>query len=112
MRIYLDNGATTIWEAWDADDAKKDGRYVSFNHYAFGCVDDWVMRHIAGINTDTVGYNHLIICPDVDSGVLEFTRKFVTNAGVVEVGVIITSQSWNASVNSFEILRCTNFAFL
>lgn len=81
----VDHGATTIWEAWDADDAKKDGRYISFNHYAFGCVDDWMMRHIAGINTDTIGYKHLIICPDVNSGVLEFTRKFVTNAGVVEV---------------------------
>ena len=25
-----DHGATTIWEAWDADDAKKGGRFVSF----------------------------------------------------------------------------------
>lgn len=81
----VNHGATTIWESWDADDAARGGRYVSFNHYAFGCVDDWICRHIAGIDSDTPGYSHIVIRPDMDSHLSWCRRTFECEAGEISV---------------------------
>lgn len=61
-------GATTIWESWDA--VMENGRpnKTSFNHYAFGCVGDWIYRTILGLKQKTVGYKEIIIEPDFDCG--------------------------------------------
>jgi len=64
----VEHGATTIWEAWDA--IRPDG-YVSkmsYNHYAFGCVGDWMYRRIAGIRKLSPGYKHIEIKPGLESG--------------------------------------------
>ncbi len=62
----VDKGATTIWETWDA--IKPDGKVgmQSFNHYAFGCVGDWLYRFVAGVDKDQPGYKHIIIKPEPD----------------------------------------------
>src|SRR5699024_281690 len=39
-------GATTIWESWEMYDAEGHPKNESFNHYAFGCVDDWLFREV------------------------------------------------------------------
>lgn len=58
-------GATTMWEGWEA--IAPDGRVtdLSFNHYAFGCVDDWLYRRLAGIQLEGPGYRESRIEPDV-----------------------------------------------
>lgn len=84
----VDHGATSIWEAWDADDARSTKRVVSFDHYAFGCVDDWICRKIAGIDSDTPGFSHIIIHPEADERITSCRRTFESEAGTVEV-------SWN-----------------
>ena len=81
----VDHGATAIWEAWDADDAKRTGRFVSFNHYAFGCVDDFIFRHIAGIDSEEPGFSHIVIRPDPDCGLAFCDRKFECEAGTIAV---------------------------
>lgn len=81
----VDHGATTIWEAWDADDAKAGGRYVSFDHYAFGCVDEWLCRHIGGIESDTPGFSHVFIRPDDGKRLTFCTRTFECEAGMIKV---------------------------
>ena len=81
----VDHGATAIWEAWDADDAKKPGRFVSFDHYAFGCVDDWMERAICGIDTDQAGFKHFVIRPQYDSKLISCERTFESEAGMVSV---------------------------
>ena len=45
----IEHGATTVWENWDA--VRENGAVdkCSFNHYAFGCVGDFMYRRIAGI---------------------------------------------------------------
>ena len=84
--IYeVDHGATTIWEAWDADDAALGNRFVSFNHYAFGCVDDWICRHIAGIDSDTPGFGHILIQPDTTAPLDWCHRAFECEAGKIKV---------------------------
>jgi alpha-L-rhamnosidase len=59
----VERGATTIWETWDA--IAPDGRVnlASFNHYAFGCVGDWIYRFVAGLGKDQPGYKHIVIDP-------------------------------------------------
>ena len=81
----VDHGATAIWEAWDADEAMDSGRVVSFQHYAFGCVDDWMCRHIAGISSETPGYRHLVITPEPDERLTSFERTFESEAGTIRV---------------------------
>ncbi len=81
----VDNGATAIWEAWNADEAKHTGRFVSFDHYAFGCVDDYICRRLCGIDSHTPGFDHVTIAPQKDSRIFWFRRKLDTVHGPVEV---------------------------
>lgn len=78
-------GGTTIWENSFGYDEQGNPGNLSFNHYSFGCVADWIYRHVAGIDTDTAGYTHLIIHPDIDSGVTFCEREFMTSQGKVKV---------------------------
>lgn len=60
-------GATTMWERWDALDEK--GRFykgngadmVSFNHYAYGAVGDFLYSRILGIEPVEAGYQRFRI---------------------------------------------------
>jgi alpha-L-rhamnosidase len=73
----LANGATTIWERWDALDENGvctigddgTGGMISFNHYAFGAVGDFLYRRIAGIEAETGGYQTFRIQPIVGEGI-------------------------------------------
>jgi alpha-L-rhamnosidase len=64
----VERGATTIWESWDAISPNGHVNTASFNHYAFGCVGDWMYRFIAGLNRDQAGYKHIRIQPDLAQG--------------------------------------------
>ncbi len=64
----VDHGATTIWESWDAIAPDGPPRTLSLNHYAFGCVDDWLYRRVAGITLEAPGYRAMRFEPDVDCG--------------------------------------------
>ncbi len=59
----IEHGATTMWENWDA--IREDGTVdkCSFNHYAFGCVGDFMYRRIAGIQNAGNGYDKIRIAP-------------------------------------------------
>lgn len=64
----INHGATTMWENWDA--VKEDGRVdcCSFNHYAFGCVGDFMYRRILGIQNAGIGYDKILIAPAYHCG--------------------------------------------
>ncbi|MGW9111784.1 family 78 glycoside hydrolase catalytic domain [Microbacterium sp. NPDC055683] len=64
----VDNGATTIWETWDGVAPDGTIREMSFNHYAFGCVDDWLFRRLAGIAPTSPGWRTARIEPDLACG--------------------------------------------
>ena len=74
----IENGATTIWERWDGY-VKGRGFQMpgmnSFNHYAFGAVDEWMWRNIVGINPDEQhpGFKHFVVHPEL-SGDLTWAR--------------------------------------
>lgn len=79
----VDHGATTIWEAWDADDAAQGNRIVSFNHYAFGCVDDFLARRIAGLQPEAPGYTKIRIAPRLMGGLTSLDRTFCSENGEI-----------------------------
>jgi alpha-L-rhamnosidase len=65
----VEQGATTIWERWNSYTrdkgfgGKQNAEMNSFSHYAFGAVCEWMMRTLAGIDTDSPGYQRIIIRP-------------------------------------------------
>ena len=79
----VDRGATTVWERWDAilpdgsihsgamdalptEDASEDeSGMLSFNHYAYGAMIDWVYRTVAGLapDADDPGYRTVHVAP-------------------------------------------------
>lgn len=77
----VDAGATTIWENCFGYDAEGNPGQLSFNHYSFGCVDDWMFRYIGGIDTDTPGFKHLIFAPKPDEKLEWARREFETPQG-------------------------------
>jgi len=66
-------GATSIWESWQA--ILPDGRCsnVSMQHYAFGCIQDWIFRNIVGIQKLAPGYKKIRFKPDFQCG-LNFVK--------------------------------------
>lgn len=45
-------GATTIWERWNSmlpNGMVNSNSMVSFNHYAYGAIGDWLYRWAAGL---------------------------------------------------------------
>ena len=51
----VDQGATTVWERWNGYTKEKGYGPVgmnSFNHYAYGCVLEWLFSAAAGIRPD------------------------------------------------------------
>lgn len=77
----VDHGATTIWESWDAVAPDGTPRPTSFNHYAFGCVDDWLYRRVAGLRATAPGYRCAVIEPDLEAGPAEVAAHVTTPYG-------------------------------
>lgn len=84
----VEMGATTVWERWDAirpdgsihpgtmstpfeEGESEEGNMLSFNHYAYGAVIDWVYRHLAGIAPDMAepGYRRIVFSPRPADGI-------------------------------------------
>ena len=98
------NGATTVWERWDAimpDGSIHDGsmtplndaeqveghepHMLSFNHYAYGAVIDWVYRNVGGVapDVDTPGYRRIILAPHPCTEVTSASTEISTGLGTV-----------------------------
>ncbi len=79
----VEHGATTIWETWDAISPNGHVNTASFNHYAFGCVGDWMYRFIAGLNRDQAGYKHIRIQPDLAPGLTFAKASYLSIYGEI-----------------------------
>ena len=58
----LENGATTLWEHWEKEEA-----VYSHNHPMFGSVSEWFCKGLAGINPvpSSVGFDKIVIHPQI-----------------------------------------------
>lgn len=85
--LYMvERGATTIWENWEA--VRPDGTVTesSFNHYAFGCIGDWIYQNIGGIMPGAPGYKHIIFAPDIFCGMNHADCSLITPFGRAHCG--------------------------
>ncbi len=64
----VQQGATSIWENWNA--IRPDGTITtsSYNHYALGSVGEWIYRHIGGLRCLAPGWREIEYAPDVNCG--------------------------------------------
>ena len=65
-------GATTIWERWDAynlDTSFGTSSMNSFNHYSYGACLEWMYNYMSGIQGEesSPAYKHFILQPTVDA---------------------------------------------
>lgn len=79
----VDTGGTTIWENTFGYDEEGNPGHLSFNHYAFGCVAEWMYRRIAGIDAGKAGFKEIIIAPHPDGSIRSCSRTYRTEYGDV-----------------------------
>ncbi len=56
-------GATTMWENWMAIPEDHNSARASMNHFAYGCVGDFLYREILGLQKGAPGYETIIVDP-------------------------------------------------
>ena len=95
----VDNGATTIWERWNSymeSEGMGPSGMNSFNHYAYGCVCQWIWETAAGIAADPAepGFKHIIMkpVPDKRLGWLDACYKSV--AGEIKSSWKYEGDTW------------------
>ena len=84
----VDNGATTIWERWNSytiESGMAPNGMNSFNHYAYGCVCQWLWEYAAGIAADPAqpGFKHIIMRPVPDPRLGSLSAEFRSPAGLI-----------------------------
>src|SRR6185295_629090 len=85
------NGATTIWERWDAilpDGTQHSVGMNSFNHYAYGSVCQWLFESIAGFRPDPAipGFRNIILEPTIIPELAPVEASHDSAAGRIEAG--------------------------
>ena len=95
----VDNGATTIWERWNSymlDKGMGPKGMNSFNHYAYGCVCEWIWETAAGIAADpaTPGFKHIIMRPIPDKRLGHITAEYNSAAGLIKSAWKYEGDKW------------------
>jgi alpha-L-rhamnosidase len=110
----VSKGATTVWERWDAirpdgsihpgnmrsPESAEEGHMLSFNHYAYGAVIDWVYRNLAGLAPDLEqpGYRHVVFAPKPPTGISWARASVDTSFGEVAIDWRIDEGSLAAEI--------------
>jgi alpha-L-rhamnosidase len=84
------HGATTMWERWDA--IRPDGTVrleaaamLSFNHYAYGAVANWLYRTVAGLAPAAPGYREIRFAPQPGGDLTSASAKIHTPYGEASI---------------------------
>ena len=95
----VDNGATTIWERWNsymASEGMGPSGMNSFNHYAYGCVCQWIWETAAGIAADPAepGFKHIIMKPVPDKRLGHLDACYKSAAGEIKSSWKYEGDTW------------------
>jgi alpha-L-rhamnosidase len=95
----VDNGATTIWERWNSytlESGMGPKGMNSFNHYAYGCVCQWLWETAAGIATDLAapGFKHIRLAPVPDKRLGHLEAEYNSAAGLVKSAWRYEGDKW------------------
>ena len=104
-------GATTIWEHWDG--IKPDGSFWSdamnsYNHYAYGCILDWMVETLAGINVDErmTGYKRFAVTPQLPNEWNDLKCSYDSVYGKIAVELTRGSAGLNVKLTVPENTSC------
>jgi len=109
----VDRGATTVWERWDAirpdgsihsgdmdaGSTEEGGGMLSFNHYAYGAMIDWVYRNVAGLAPAEPGYRVTRVAPRPAAGLTHATATIETAYGSVGIDWKLTGGTLEANLH-------------
>ena len=95
----VDNGATTIWERWNSytlEEGIHPKSMNSFNHYAYGCVCEWLWESAAGISSDPAapGFKHIIMRPIPDKRFGYVKAEYNSVAGLIKSAWRYEGDTW------------------
>ena len=95
----IDNGATTIWERWNSytlENGMGPKGMNSFNHYAYGCVCQWIWETAAGIAADPAapGFKHIVMRPLPDRRLGSLSAEYRSAAGPVTSAWRYEGERW------------------
>lgn len=95
----IDNGATTIWERWNSytiESGMGPKGMNSFNHYAYGCVCEWIWETVAGIASDPAqpGFRHIIMKPVPDRRLGFIDAEYNSAAGCIKSAWRYEGEDW------------------
>ena len=95
----VDNGATTIWERWNSytlEEGIHPKSMNSFNHYAYGCVCEWLWESAAGISSDPAapGFKHIIMRPIPDKRFGYVKAEYNSVAGLIKSAWRYEGEQW------------------
>lgn len=81
----VDHGATTIWENWA--NVAPDGTVgaFSFNHYALGCVAEWIVRYVGGLGIVEPAYRSFEVAPHFIRGLSHVNLTHRISAGTIKL---------------------------
>jgi alpha-L-rhamnosidase len=85
--FWIENGATTMWEAWGLD-ARSRG------HAFFGTIDRWFYDYVAGIRASAPGFQQITIKPEALGDLSAASARMETVRGTV-------SSRWERDTDSF-----------
>ncbi len=95
----IDNGATTIWERWNSymiEHGMGPRGMNSFNHYAYGCVCEWMWETMAGIaaDVDQPGFKRIIMKPVPDKRLGFVKAEYNSAAGLIKSHWRYEGEKW------------------
>ena len=67
-----------------------------FNHYAYGCVCEWIWETVAGISSDTnqPGFRHIIMKPVPDKRLGFVKAEYQSAAGLIKSSWRYEGDQW------------------
>lgn len=94
----VEQGATSIWERWDAiaeDGSIYDPDMNSYNHYAYGAVCQWLFEYVAGVRprAEAPGFDEVILNPLILPKLNPVSAWHICRHGRIEAG-------WSKSGNA------------
>jgi alpha-L-rhamnosidase len=74
---------------------------LSFNHYAYGAVVDWIYRTVAGLAPDITspGYRRVILAPRPDDSITFCKASLEAPQGLVSIAWRVEGDSFSANVD-------------
>ncbi len=98
----IDQGATTIWERWDAyvkGRGFQNAGMNSFNHYTFGAIGEWMVKHLLGIQPDDnfPGFRHFFLEPKPGGSLTSASGEYNSINGTI-------SMAWELRENKLNLI--------